>query len=253
MLLRRMIEHVKAQNWTAVALDFVIVVIGVFMGIQLGNWNERLNDRQRAESYRDRLTQEMIINRQFLLGRQDAFAAQIENGLFAIDAATAPSTREAAWEIIRSYFQASHAFTITLQRGTFDEIISSGDLALLDDQALVNALSDFYTFGGYSTIEIIPDYRENIRRIIPFELQRYLQSQCYEVDTADTHFLLDCPPPDSAENLIDLAAEIQADAELKRDLQYMISFAGVSADIAGNRKKRADDVLAILENRTGSK
>lgn len=32
MLLRRVIEHVKAQNWTAVALDFVIVVVGVFIG-----------------------------------------------------------------------------------------------------------------------------------------------------------------------------------------------------------------------------
>lgn len=45
MILRRMIEHVKAQNWTAVALDFVIVVVGVFMGIQLGNWNEARADR----------------------------------------------------------------------------------------------------------------------------------------------------------------------------------------------------------------
>jgi len=27
MLLRRVIEHVNAQNWTAVVLDFVIVVL----------------------------------------------------------------------------------------------------------------------------------------------------------------------------------------------------------------------------------
>ena len=40
MILRRVIEHVKAQNWTAVALDFVIVVMGVFIGIQVANWNE---------------------------------------------------------------------------------------------------------------------------------------------------------------------------------------------------------------------
>ena len=39
MLLRRVIEHVKAQNWTAVALDFFIVVVGVFIGIQVANWN----------------------------------------------------------------------------------------------------------------------------------------------------------------------------------------------------------------------
>ena len=45
MLLRRMIEHVKAQNWTAVALDFVIVVMGVFIGIQVANWNAARADR----------------------------------------------------------------------------------------------------------------------------------------------------------------------------------------------------------------
>lgn len=39
MLLRRVIEHVKAQNWFAVALDFVIVVAGVFIGIQVSNLN----------------------------------------------------------------------------------------------------------------------------------------------------------------------------------------------------------------------
>ena len=40
MLLRRVIEHVKVQNWTAVGLDFVIVVVGVFIGIQVSNWND---------------------------------------------------------------------------------------------------------------------------------------------------------------------------------------------------------------------
>lgn len=45
MLLRRISEHVKDQNWTAIALDFAIVVIGVFMGIQLGNWNEARAER----------------------------------------------------------------------------------------------------------------------------------------------------------------------------------------------------------------
>ena len=44
MLLRRITEHVKAQNWTAVALDFVIVVVGVFIGIQVSNWNDARAD-----------------------------------------------------------------------------------------------------------------------------------------------------------------------------------------------------------------
>lgn len=39
MLLRRMTKHVRDQNWLAVALDFAIVVSGVFIGIQVSNWN----------------------------------------------------------------------------------------------------------------------------------------------------------------------------------------------------------------------
>jgi hypothetical protein len=39
MILRRITEHVKTQNWFAVGLDFVIVVVGVFIGIQVANWN----------------------------------------------------------------------------------------------------------------------------------------------------------------------------------------------------------------------
>ena len=35
MLLRSITKHVGEQNWVAVAIDFVIVVVGVFIGIQV--------------------------------------------------------------------------------------------------------------------------------------------------------------------------------------------------------------------------
>jgi hypothetical protein len=56
MLLRRFIEHVKDQNWSAVGLDFVIVVLGVFIGIQVSNWNDARRDSALARNYLERLT-----------------------------------------------------------------------------------------------------------------------------------------------------------------------------------------------------
>jgi hypothetical protein len=39
--------HLKDQNWIAVLLDFFIVVFGVFIGIQVDNWNQlRINQQQ---------------------------------------------------------------------------------------------------------------------------------------------------------------------------------------------------------------
>ena len=40
MILRRVIKHFREQEWTAIALDFLIVVLGVFVGLQVQNWNE---------------------------------------------------------------------------------------------------------------------------------------------------------------------------------------------------------------------
>jgi hypothetical protein len=40
MILRRITEHVKAQNWTAIWIQFVLLVSGLFLGIQVANWND---------------------------------------------------------------------------------------------------------------------------------------------------------------------------------------------------------------------
>ena len=48
MLLRRFIEHLRKQEWTAIAIDLVIVVVGVIIGLQVNNWNEARVERQRT-------------------------------------------------------------------------------------------------------------------------------------------------------------------------------------------------------------
>ena len=51
MILRRVISHVKNQEWTAIAIDFLIVVFGVFAGFQVNNWNAARQDRARGSQY----------------------------------------------------------------------------------------------------------------------------------------------------------------------------------------------------------
>ena len=47
-------EALKQQNWAAIAIEFVLLVGGVFFGIQVANWNQqRLSDKQ-GEIFTDR-------------------------------------------------------------------------------------------------------------------------------------------------------------------------------------------------------
>ena len=40
MILRRVVANLKHQHWTAIGIELVIVVVGVFIGMQVSNWNE---------------------------------------------------------------------------------------------------------------------------------------------------------------------------------------------------------------------
>ena len=53
MILRRVIAHFRKQEWAAIAIDFAIVVLGVFIGLQVQAFAV---ERDRQKSERDYLT-----------------------------------------------------------------------------------------------------------------------------------------------------------------------------------------------------
>lgn len=59
MIFRRLKAHIEKENWFAVFIDFAIVVIGVFIGIQVANWNESNAQRAGAEKLLVRLDEEV--------------------------------------------------------------------------------------------------------------------------------------------------------------------------------------------------
>jgi hypothetical protein len=62
MILRRILAHFRKQEWTAIALDFVIVVMGVFVGIQVSNWNAARELRTSEMSHATQLRDEIVTN-----------------------------------------------------------------------------------------------------------------------------------------------------------------------------------------------
>lgn len=59
MILRRFIKHVRNENWFAVSLDFMVVVIGIFIGMQVTEWNSDRKDRHLEDIYLERLARDI--------------------------------------------------------------------------------------------------------------------------------------------------------------------------------------------------
>lgn len=62
MLLRRVTKYVIDQNWFAILINFLIVVVGVFIGIQVANWNELQQENVEFKYAVERLQDEMSAN-----------------------------------------------------------------------------------------------------------------------------------------------------------------------------------------------
>ncbi len=77
MILRRFAEALKQQNWAAIAIEFVLLVLGVFLGIQVANWNDARADRVAYEAALGRLSAEIDAN----LASLDAFDMDIKADL----------------------------------------------------------------------------------------------------------------------------------------------------------------------------
>ena len=55
MILRRFTTALKQQNWTTILIEFVLLVGGVFLGIQAANWNEQRAEDAKAQAYLARI------------------------------------------------------------------------------------------------------------------------------------------------------------------------------------------------------
>lgn len=51
MIMRRLAQNLREQDWTAISIEFVLLVAGVFLGIQVANWNQTRIDRTLEAGY----------------------------------------------------------------------------------------------------------------------------------------------------------------------------------------------------------
>jgi hypothetical protein len=145
MILRRVVAHVRNQEWAAIAIDFVIVVLGVFIGIQVANWNTDRQNRQLAQGYLQRLHHEVV--NLIASGAGAAVEAEernrhlheVQDYLNASDgSAPAPGPPHCA-ALGRSHIYARGI----ILPPTLGELLATGRVLLIDDETLRTSIASY--------------------------------------------------------------------------------------------------------------
>jgi hypothetical protein len=231
MLLRRVIEHVKAQNWFAVGLDFVIVVVGVFVGLQVSNWNEARLREQTARVYIERIRDDLAANKEDLKQRALYFSQTKGHALAALTALDQP--RETLGdEFLIDVYQASQILPRTFGRDTYDEILSVGAVNAITDVSARKMLANFYR-GAEAPLAILAQtvpYREIVREKLPYAAQAAIRAECEEISVIN----------DAGEPLISLPDTCEIDLSANEISQSVSAI--IDAEIHGALVRRISDL-----------
>ena len=252
MILRRIAHHVREQNWTAIGIDFVIVVVGVFLGIQLGNWNAARAERDRERLLLSELRTELAESVRQLQIKQRAFQ-QVgragERAIAFLDAGV--DCGDDCWPVLVAFFHASQWQQVVVPRSTFDEMRRNG---WPRDRDLLDALEDYLRQADQLTLplERPPAYRTLVRGLIPLAAHRPYWTTCFELTNGEEVYLDDCPAGVAPEVTAAAVAAIRADPDLHRTLTEWAGFVGVFDVPLEGLITAAERALALTDAELGA-
>ena len=229
MILRRFMQHVKDQNWFAVGLELVVVIVGIFLGMQVTNWNDTRIENETAKVYIERVREDLKGNQTDLQERIAYFKTVRKAAESALKSFNGPQ-EELGKDFVINIFQASHLLPRELGRDTYDEILSVG---ALNTEMTINVrkrLAIHYRSIGAPVVNLdrsVP-YRDIVRKILPYDVQVLIRTSCNDVietkpngepsirlpETCD----IDIPQP-----LVDEAIEAILAANIKPELIHRLS------------------------------
>jgi len=228
MILRRVIAHFKKQEWTAIFLDFLIVVMGVFIGIQVSNWNSARLERERAQAYGERLKEDLRYEAwqyEYMISYYKEVFANAERTIGALTYGRPLSDQQ----LLINAYRATQFTDYPSRRATFDEMVAAGVIGLVSDNILRETALAFYNDPNVNSAKQdakVSDYRKAFRRAMPARVQRGLVEACGDRDievgnyatvsgSLDYPCSLDLP----TEEISAAAAKLRADPEIIATLQ----------------------------------
>ncbi len=161
MILRSVMKHLRDQNWFAVLLDFLIVVVGVFIGIQVANWNEARANRSIAMGHLSEIAEDIQTHLDFhpeLYGAATARIAAVDYiydrafgralpdrlVLSTIEWDVPPSEAPSESDLARIMGSVNLIRITVGSRNGYESLINSGNLGLIENQDLARAIQQYY-------------------------------------------------------------------------------------------------------------
>lgn len=233
MILRRLTAKLRTQNWTAIAIDLLIVIIGVFLGVQASNWNQARLEQRETRQLLHQLSPELHRLADFS-GHASAYYGNARHYAETAFAGWRNDPKISDRDFVIGAYQASQVMGMPNDGQSWALVFGGDELRKIQDLRIRAELARLMTYDysqlSYRTMET--PYRQDVRQVIPDFVQQKIRAACGDIQTADFSLALparcsiDLPPTDVAKTAADLRAHPQLVRELDFHLAQVSTFLG---------------------------
>lgn len=182
MVVRRIREHATTHNWFAVVVDLAVVGIGVFIGIEAANWNQRRIERYEAAEYRSLIVDNLRANETDIAARITYYRQIRSHALAALEALQNPGTKPNNQFLIDAY-QASQGWFRPLQRTAYEVPVGVGvrrEIGDMHSQSELAAYQQFASGFDLNTLSVT-NYRDRLRSELDLRVQFAIRRDCDDI------------------------------------------------------------------------
>ena len=230
MILRRLAENLRAQNWTAIAIEFLIVVMGVFLGTQVANWNEERTERRETELLLTHLAPELQSQLELFHSIRTYFGATRRYADQAL-AVWAGESELSDGQFVIAAYQASQISGVSTNAENWALTFGGEELRNINDPKIRRNMELMLTadYDAVSLDAVASRYREQVRRVIPVRLQDEIRRECGDRNvTGAAGFVIVVLPRSCALQLepaeaARVAAALRARPELAAELNWHLA------------------------------
>ncbi len=143
MLLRRFMNHFADQNWFAVGLDVLVVVLGIFLGMQVNEWNNKRHLRSEEVQYLRALDVDIRASKQHLIERMERLNKQSAGLDVILDTASNGVDDLSDIDAARAIHNGlNSAAILPVQLRTYEDLKGSNAMAVLKNIQLRHRLRE---------------------------------------------------------------------------------------------------------------
>ncbi len=262
MILQRLSRAIHELDWFTATLELVILVIGIYIGLQVDDWVSEREDRQTETTYLELLTRDVAELRQEVEAQYAFEKDKVNVAALAYELLTSDDPSAHRVELGEFLTMLSSRRTPNLDSATYEQMVSSGHLQLIRNPELRDKLVRHFgvmrndaAIIGKNNQDLIDDIYQ------PFLLRAGISLRFGRIDTETTLNRASAimaerlgpayePLPDA---VLSQPPEAESWTDIRRNVIFRMRMATVgqakSEDIATYMQEMADDLAVELAHR----